>query len=546
MYSFEGLNENFRFLVLEIKKQLEETLQALEDIDERYFDHITSAGDYVDNLKNIITKKSYKQILQSGTEDTAIIHNMMALNTITSNLEKIGDYCENIVGQTYYFKDLALFHTYPYHDYFRIIFDALERMVDSLFNKDIQLAIDICRAEFKIDQIYKRDFDKIMEELRKSSKDPGDLITALFIFRYLERVGDALLNIGEAIISSVVGTRLKIHEYIALKESLETEDDEDFSLESIGVESRSGCKIEKVRNHNIPGEWQEVIFKEGKIRKLIEEKESLDKWHEHFPGLAPRIFGFEERGENASLLMEYLSGKNFQQILLGGDYSFTRTALRRILATVENVWRTTKQPSPANANFLTQLRKRLNDVYSVHPDFKGETKTIGSLKKPPFEDLIQEALGIEEILTAPFSVMIHGDFNNDNILFDELSDSVYFIDLHRSGLSDYAQDASVFIVSNFRVPILDATPRDTINHVIVNFLKFTLSFAEAHNDTTFQARLALGLVRSFFTSTRFALQKQFAKAMYLRSIYLLESLLEHSRKGLSWSEYVLKQDVILY
>jgi len=46
------------------------------------------------------------------------------------------------------------------------------------------------------------------------------------------------------------------------------------------------------------------------------------------------------------------------------------------------------------------------------------------------------------------------------------------------------------------------------------------------NDKTFNIRLALGLARSFVTSTRFILDKTLAQAMYIRSRYLIESVLK--------------------
>ncbi len=546
LFTYEGLNENFQFLILEIKKQLEETQKALEEPDDHIIDRVTSSGDYVDNLRNLIAKKSYSQITQAEPEKGNIIDAMMSVNTISNNLEKIGDYCENIVQQTAFFHDRTFINQYHYHHYFTIIFTALDNISDSLFSGDVNAAIEICKAEFAIDDLYKRDFDSIMETLKKGKSNHGDLITSLFIFRYLERVGDALLNSGEAIISSVLGTRIKIHQYTSLKETLNTKDrsDSDFELESIGVETRSGCRIEKVRSTSTLNDSEEIIYKEGRYQKLQEEKDNLEMWQEKFPGLTPKIFGFDRKGENASLLMEYLGGMNFQEILVSGNRKLINSSLKRIFETAGSVWSSTREERPACAGFMSQLQKRLNDVYNVHPYFKEKTKYINNMKMTPFEILLQDGLQLEQVLEAPFSVLIHGDFNNDNILYHPDEDRIYYIDIHRSKMSDYVQDVSVFIVSNFRLPIIDSTPRDVINDVIIQFFQFCKDFAEQNNDDTFEARLSLGLIRSFFTSTRFALQKQFAKAMYYRSVYLLESMINHKNKD--WSSYRLSNGVLQY
>ena len=543
MFTYKGLDENFKFLVLEIKKQLEITRKALGKNNPRYLEKVKSSGDYVDNLKTIIARKSYAQITQISGEDKKMIDCMMSINSISSNLEKIGDYCENIIKQIYYFNDKTFLAKYNYQEYFKIILKAVNLIAESFLNSNIQQALRICRTEFVIDDLYLNDFKEIMKNLEVSKKDQPDLITSIFILRYLERIGDALLNTGEAIISSVVGTRLKINEYDALQSSL-PHNTQNFNVESIGVETRSGCKIEKVKNISSSSEWQEVIFKEGRAKKLREEKENLTHWDKIFSGLTPRIYGFESRGETASLLMEYRQGKNFQEIILSNSRRQTSEALDRIIETITNIWEKTLKKEKGKTNFMEQLLKRVSDVYAIHPSFDKKEIAIGSLVKPSLNNLVISAKKIEKNLQSPFTVMIHGDFNNDNLLYDYEKNRVSLIDIHRSSQADYTQDISVFLVSNFRMPVFNSKNRNLINKVILDFYEFVTSFAQQKGDSTFEARLSLGLARSFFTSTRFVLNKKFAKTMYLRSLHLLEGLNKHYQGD--WENFKFDKEILLY
>jgi hypothetical protein len=112
----------------------------------------------------------------------------------------------------------------PFHGPLRLqagfneIFDALDLVSHALSTQDMSTAIRICQSEFALDQLYGS-----ISTIRCPSWPPadvGDLVTSLFIFHYLERMGDSLLNIGEALIFALIGEKLKIHQFQALSDTL--------------------------------------------------------------------------------------------------------------------------------------------------------------------------------------------------------------------------------------------------------------------------------------------------------------------------------------
>jgi len=179
----------------------------------------------------------------------------------------------NIVNQTQYFQDRSFLSQYNYRAYFQEIGVALDLVAESLRQGKIKDALQICHAEIKIDSLFKNDFTALMDAMKETNKI-GDAITTFNILRYLERIGDSLLNIGEAIISAYAGTRLKLYEYTAIKDSLRRDTGE-FLFQDLDVETKSGCRIEKILTRNDERSNQEVIFKEGNINKIQQEKEKL-------------------------------------------------------------------------------------------------------------------------------------------------------------------------------------------------------------------------------------------------------------------------------
>ncbi|MFH1061221.1 MAG: PhoU domain-containing protein [Pseudomonadota bacterium] len=540
-----GLEENLRFLILEVHKQIEETLNFIASPSQRLLEHINGRDDYIDNMKSLIEERSFA-FLTGTISDRRTSNLLRSINTIASNLERIADFAVNIVNQMQFLNDPNFLARYDYQTYFEEVFAGLEIIIDAIARQDLAQAFRICQCEFHLDGLYKANLDQILEEL-KQGRETSNLVTALFIFRYLERMGDSLLNVGEAIIFAIIGEKLKIHQYEALRDTLAASGLEapmsEVEFASIWG-TRSGCRIGTVQEQSEDGRAQRVIFKEGNLHKIQREKDNIERWQELMPGLPPRVFGYQEAEGAASLLLEYLGGCTFQEVILNSDKEILENALFLIVETTNAIWRATRKDNPVNAGFVNQLRSRIEDVYRVHPRFERAPMSIGSQQVRSLGELIHHASDVGAALPAPFSVFIHGDFNVNNIIYHHTEQRVHFIDLYRSADSDYVQDVSVFLVSNFRLPVARSRLRDRISFVVLEFLRFARAFARESGDVNFEARLALGLLRSFFTSTRFELNTEFARAMYLRSVYLMEKLLDH--RGQPWPEFKLPENVLVY
>ena len=535
-------------MVHEVTSQVELTMQFFAEPSRTLVEKINSRDNYVDTLKSLILEKTYVLLQSDRSLEKKEVQVLRSTNTMASNLERIADFSVNMLRQADHLTEFTYLHRYDYQAFFEVVMSGLEKIESALNKLDIRLAFQICHCEFKLDELYGDHFNKILTDLR-SGGDTGNLVTCLMILHYLERMGDSLLNIGEAILFAIVGERLKIHQYRALTETLSASGQEtpisEVEFESIWG-TRSGCRIGLVGERNDQDDSaRPVIFKHGDLKKLTKEKENIERWESLVPGLPPKVCGFVS-GEDGdgSVLLEYLNGCTFQEVVLNSSEDMIRDSLFMIEETVSRVWRATLVKEPVSAEFIRQMRDRMDAVYRLHPQFVTKTGAIGSLKVRSFGELLQEADKVERGLEAPFSVFIHGDFNINNIIYEAGEERIHYIDLHRSGRKDYVQDVSVFLVSLFRLPVFERPIRGRLNYAIMDFFEFAKKFALTENDPTFEARLALGLSRSFFTSTRFELNRKFAKKMYMLSVYILEKLCEH--QGRTWAEFELPGETLVY
>lgn len=551
MITFEGLDENFKFIVLEVENQARSTNRFMDSPSRKRHSKITNRDDYIDNLKTIIENKCYSRIHSDKSLGQVQINKIRAIQVMCVNLEKIADYFVNIVKQMRYLDDQSFVKKYDYAEVFEIIYGRLESILDAFHNENMSKALDICKAEPQLDDVYKIRFDRIMNEIGMG-RDAQSLITMLFIFRYFERVGDALLNIGEAIIFSMLGERIKIEQFDALQQTLVksgfSDSFADIDFQAIWG-SRSGCRIGKVEQRDedelTPEERTHgSIYKEGSLDKIRKEYESIQRWQKTFPSLVADIYGFHEEGDKGAMLVEFLNGCTLDEVVLSGEDEFVRNALFIFESTVLETWTTTLERLPVKTNYIRQVQQRLSGVLQTHPEFWRTPQSLGRAEVRSTEELLKECRELENELEAPFSVFIHGDFNVNNVVYNHEAQQVHYIDLYRSRDFDYIQDASVFLISNFRMPLFDAEHRKRLNNVISQFYGFVKGFALKHEDPTFEARMAFALARSFYTSTRFELNFQFAKEMYNRAMFLLEKI--HHFRGGDWEHFALPEDILYY
>jgi phosphate uptake regulator len=533
------VGENLRFLTLEVEAQVRRVAEYIDLQDPALAQRIFDRDDYIDQLKSRIERKCFELATEISTESTFSLEFLKALEITAVNLERIADFCGDIIGH------LALAETGANYrrrllDCAELVIRGINRIEEAMRRGDVDIALDICEREVELDRLYAEALRDAKSSLGQGSNVEED-VAFIFVAHYFERMGDSLLNIGESIISVFLGERVKIPQIGALESAFGDASLDTLSLEDM-AETKSGCTIARVTRSN---DRRMIIFKEGKRSKLAKEKACIDEWHTLFPGLVPKIYSFHGTGESGAILYEYLPGNTIEELLLRPDEKGLFAALEQLTDTLGGIWSATKTGEPAKAGFIQQLRSRLPDVYTIHPDFRRRGFSVGEMEFSGLDALLAEISSLDEKVIAPFSVFIHGDMNIDNVIYDSSAPDkpIRLIDVHRSRMMDYVQDVSVLLVSGQRLQVFAPRVRRRINAIVVHLFDFAREFARQEGDATFELRLALGLARSLATSTRFVLDQNLAKNMFFRAEYLLEHI---SRSDLERpEEYRLPLEVLV-
>ena len=541
MTIYNEVNENLQFLISEVSLQITNLQLYLKTPSNAVAKHILDRSGYFYNLR-VRIQNTCNRIIANNKEPEYVNRKLKALDAIAASLTEIADLCGNCVSNIESGNKKKYIYSKKYDDMLSDVKNQISKIELSIYDDNTKLALKIGQVNNKFRKINQKQQKHYLNKLSRK-KSIKKLMTFVNVMNTLTQMGKVLLNISETIISSNLGKPVSTQRYNSLNNSIKKWwglPMDQVSVETI-AETRSGSGISGISTDRRTGKKKnkkpdiyDAIFKEGEKKKLKEEKDKVESWHEIYPGLAPKIIDYQKQGSSASILIEHLSGYTYEKILLTESNALLNETRHQLFKTLTKIWKETYTPKRISAGYINQLSKRLDAVYSIHPEFIQLDSYICSYYMVNFNTLLKQAADFEEkYASAPFSVYIHGDLNVDNIIYDAEEEKINFIDLHRSQYMDYIQDISVFMVSNYRLQVLDRPLRRRILETALTFYHLTRKYAKKMNDDTFDIRLALGLARSFVTSTRFILDKTLAESMYIRSRYLIESILKTPSNQLS-------------
>jgi phosphate transport system protein len=81
----------------------------------------------------------------------------------------------------------------------------VKRSVDAFVSKDKELALEVCRDDDIVDNLFQIIKKELIEKIQEKTENGEQAIDLLMIAKYLERIGDHAENIAEWVIFSITG-----------------------------------------------------------------------------------------------------------------------------------------------------------------------------------------------------------------------------------------------------------------------------------------------------------------------------------------------------
>lgn len=154
MISHEGIDRNFRFLVVEVRRQVDTVFKLLAAPSDTLIRSVLARDNYTDTLKTLIAKKCISFYRHAETIDEQSANRVSAINVATTNLERMADFCGNIAIRVHRLQDRSFLDQFDFGPYAAVLPEAVLLVEEAMRTLDTSVALGVCRAEESLDQLY--------------------------------------------------------------------------------------------------------------------------------------------------------------------------------------------------------------------------------------------------------------------------------------------------------------------------------------------------------------------------------------------------------
>lgn len=188
-----------------VENAIEKAINALVNRDLETSKKLISEDKNVDNLERIIEQDCLKILLMEHPV-ASDFREISAILKMITDLERIGDHASDIseislqIGKEEpikKFEHLQLMATSS--------ITMVKDSVQSYINRDLDTAISLNKRDDKIDLLFEEIKEELINLIKNDSKNADQAILLLLIAKYLERVGDHAVNIGEWVEYAIKG-----------------------------------------------------------------------------------------------------------------------------------------------------------------------------------------------------------------------------------------------------------------------------------------------------------------------------------------------------
>ncbi len=188
---------------------IEKSIRALIQKDEKLADEVEKTDEEIDNYENEIDKFCLELLAryQPAAIDLRFITSIMKIN---NDIERIGDLATTIAHKAkIIIKQAPIEIPGNISEIHKNIQNMLKDVITALIDIDSEKALEICKRDKSIDEMYVETFRQILDFIIKGDLSAKAGIELILTIKYLERIADHITNIAEDIYYLSKGESIK-------------------------------------------------------------------------------------------------------------------------------------------------------------------------------------------------------------------------------------------------------------------------------------------------------------------------------------------------
>ena len=193
----DKLNDELIEMGSMIEKAIEHTIKALVTQDIDLANYVIESDEQVNRQERDIESLCLKLLLQQQPVARDLRQISSALKMIT-DLERIADQAADISETSRQFKG-EKFIKEPEHIELmaKLVIGMVKDGVASYINRDLETARGLDKRDDRVDELFETVKTDLVELIKQNSANADQAILFMMIAKYLERIGDHAVNIGE-------------------------------------------------------------------------------------------------------------------------------------------------------------------------------------------------------------------------------------------------------------------------------------------------------------------------------------------------------------
>ena len=204
----KGVFDNLVLMCRYIETAIEKCVKALIDRDFELANEVKDEDHrLIDRMEREIEQACLRILLMEHPV-AGDFHEVSAALKMITDLERIGDQARDIAEITTQFGDEEYIKKLEHIPQMAIIvIQMVKDGVQAYINRDLALARSLDRTDDKVDQLFNTVMSDLTALIRKNPDNAEQAIMFMMITKYLERIGDHAVNIGEWVEYALTGYR---------------------------------------------------------------------------------------------------------------------------------------------------------------------------------------------------------------------------------------------------------------------------------------------------------------------------------------------------